>query len=141
MPNSRVTLKIGGQDRTVIFDFVRLEAIEKAVGKNVIQIIVDHIMPLVGVEADLATLSPEMLGKALGQMSIGFLGRFIAGCLDIPLESLGTTVPLSDTMRVFTTLFGGFAEAVKQLSGSGEDGANPPAASTASAPGAASSSV
>ncbi len=132
-----VELAIGEWKHLVVFDYSRLEAIETATGRTVNDIVF----------GELASYSPaaEKQGSeeasiaALRKVRVGFVVKFVAGCLGVDPSKLDAAVPMCRLMEVFSVLVAPFCQAVIMLNGGAA--ADPPTASAASEPGLASNSA
>ena len=145
-PSVDITISRPGEPelvRTVEFNMGRLLAIEEQFDKNWFV---------------LAEEIGECLDKCRGtngkidgaavvkNFRLGFITRFCAACVGVPLDCLSVEVPAERLFVTFSDLLGGFIEAVNQFSGPApakpEDAAaNPQPASAESAPDSASSAA
>jgi len=135
MDAPRAIITIADTSHTVIFDFNRLVAIEAATGRTALQ----TLSEFAGYAPDVPDgqePTAEQAQAAAERFSVTSVGRFVAGCLGIPVAEVGRRVPMGQIREVFAALIPGFVEAVKQLSGGGttaESAADPSAAPQTSA--------
>lgn len=74
--------------------------------------------------------SPEELERARREIRLGFMAKFVAGCLGCEVDEVAATVPKGELFGVFLQLFSGFAEAMGQFGNGADEGKPTPVAST-----------
>lgn len=119
--------------RTVVFDFRRLEAIEQASGKSIVEYLQELTKQLVGdekaPEPDAPPLSKEEQDRANAERGQRMAARwrwstaapFLAACLDTTVEGLAGVMPLQAAMPAFMALYEAFGAAVVAINGGGAE--------------------
>src|ERR1044071_757036 len=103
--------------RTVTFDYARLEAIELALDKGVLQIVQEQMAMRPPDVTPGERPTTEQAEEALKRLRFGFASRFVAACLDITVEQLAAIIPPRQLPWEYFALAAGFARAMNQLSG------------------------
>lgn len=115
-----VSIKLGDKDRTVVFNYQRLVAIEAATHGTVLQL-VNEFASYAGDEKD-----PAAQADAAARFSITKTTQFLSGCFDVPAGELDAIVPMGEFRLAFVSLLPGFVDAVRQLNGMDQEPAADP---------------
>lgn len=105
---------------TVAFDFARLIAIEKAVGKSANELAFSDFPQLNAPSKgdDGRDLTPEEKNmERLKRMNMTLVVPFVAGCIGVPTQDLAAVVPAARLRDAFFALVQPFLDAVMQING------------------------
>lgn len=109
-----VIVTVAGKPHTVVFDLDRMIAIEESTGRTVIQTLEEFSTYTAHTEKRRKPSEREIIDAA-ARFSVKFVSRFVAGCLDIPNDKIGSTLNLPDLKKLFNQLVNSFIDAIRQM--------------------------